>query len=978
MCWLGILFPLTGGAQIPDAPVAVVRPVTNTYFGVEVVDPYRWMEDSNSTEFQTWMKLQSDSSRAKLESLPIRKELLAELRQLDSTLDTFPGALTPVGKRLFYMRTPPPSDVYQLFMREGWAGAEKLIFDPGQINAPDGSHYVLNFYHAAPDGKHAVCRVSQGGSEDTTLEIVEVDTSRIVDKPIDRVAFGNVNWLPNGGAFFYTRRPKTESEAKAAATGKKGRVFVHFLGTDVEKDRALLGYGLPASVPMMENQSASINTSSASGYMVAEIHNGVDANIEVYVAPLVSERSSKIAWQKVCGFGDEVTGYALQGRELLLLSRKDAPCGKLLRVSCEDPKLAQAALVIPGSKSVLSAPAVTQDGFYISLQDGISSRIRRVPRNSGEKAEELRLPVMGSVARIIRDPRQPGVILSMTSWTEPTAYYSFDVPTHRFTKLQMKGAEIPELLPLEAQQVNVRSKDGTQVPLTIICRSGLEKDGHRPALLSSYGAYGMSQGPSFDLSRQPWFARGGVYAVAHVRGGGEFGKEWHLAGKGKNKQNGVDDFIACAEYLVSEHYTSPEKLAVQSVSAGGVLVGQAIMQRPELFGAAVIEVGALDALRFEATPNGPPNVPEWGSIQTREGFESLRGMSPYEHVRPGTHYPAVLLTTGINDRRVEPWQSAKMAARLQAANAGEKPILLSVNYAGGHFQTTLSSILEHQADIWTFLLWQLGETGQPQPPPTSGIRPSRPALKDATKLNANPAEYYQEAFNKLPTLFTQETDAFDLEKGKAIIKECSPSLNLLRKAALAEGNCDWGLANSAGPDMLMANAGPAQHLAKVGCLAAQYEFQTGDSAAAERDLLAVLMLGRRMGNDLTLNSVLIQFAIEYMVTQTWAGNVYFMPHASLESFTQRLQRVPARKTVADAMRYDQKYMLGWFENRIAQISRDNLNEPKKAMNLIIGSLAKLEDADWPQRLQHASANDPDAVLKLLHETESFYDEAARV
>jgi prolyl oligopeptidase len=237
----------------------------------------------------------------------------------------------------------------------------------------------------------------------------------------------------------------------------------------------------------------------------------------------------------------------------------------------------------------------------------------------------------------------------------------------------------------------------------------LVKDRRRPTLLSGYGAYGISQTPSFDLSRNPWFAAGGVYAVAHVRGGGELGDEWRRAGKGAKKQNGIDDFIACAEHLVAQSYTSPKKLAAKGMSAGGVLVGRAMTQRPELFRAVILEVGALDALRFENTRNGPPNVPEWGSVETQPGFEALRAMSPYEHVSPGTAYPSVLLTAGFNDPRVDVWQPAKMAARLRAASDSGRPILLSVNYDEGHFHTTLSSFNEHHADTWAFLLWQLDE-----------------------------------------------------------------------------------------------------------------------------------------------------------------------------------------------------------------------------------------------------------------------------
>jgi len=656
------------------------------------------------------MKLQSEFAQAKLESLPVHKELLAELCRLDSSLNTYPAGLTTVGNRLFYMRTPPPTDVYQLFMREGLTGAENLIFDPNQLSATEGAHYSLGRYYASPDGKHTVCCVSLGGSEDTTLKIVQVDAGRCVDKPIDGTAFGDVSWLPNSRSFFYSRLPKKEKETQATARFAKRRVYIHYLGTDVENDKPLLGFGLSTNVLMAERHSASIHTSWDSDYMAGEIHDGVSRYCEIYVARLSSVDASEIDWQKVCGFDDEVSGHALQGRDMILLSQKHAPRGRLLRISCESPDIAHDGLVLPESDSVVTSMAVAKDALYVTRSDGIVSELLRIQPGTLTTPERLSMPVVGSIARVIHDPRRPGVILSLVSWTDPTTYYSFDAETLTFSKLKIPGADTPSLLSLEVRQVKVPSKDGTLVPLTIVCRSGLERDGRRPSLLSGYGAYGVAQGPSFDLSQQPWFARDGVYAIAHVRGGGEYGEEWRLAGKGPKKQNGVDDFVACARYLVAEGYTTPEKLAAQGISAGGVLVGQAVMQQPELFGAAVIEVGALDALRFEVTPNGPPNIPEWGSTQSKEGFETLRALSPYEHIRKGTRYPAMLFTTGMNDARVEPWQSAKMTARLQAATASGRPILLRVNRDEGHFQTTLSSINEHHADIWAFLLWQLGET----------------------------------------------------------------------------------------------------------------------------------------------------------------------------------------------------------------------------------------------------------------------------
>lgn len=696
-------------AQI-SPPLATSRPVTNSYFGIQVIDPYRWMENAGSTELREWMKAQSDYARARLDGLPVRNQILEELRQLDSALNTFPGALNPVGSRWFYMRTPPPTDVYQLFMREGLTGEEKLIFDPQSLKSTGGSHVSLNFYHVAPDARCVICPVSQGGSEEIELRIVDVASGKLMDQPIEKASFAS--WLPDSRGFFYSQLPSGYKNLPATARYARQRVYLHYLGTRVEQDRPIFGFGLSSNVPMEPNFFSSIGTGWDCSFMIGEVKDGVGPCRELYVAPLSSCTQPEIPWRRICRFDDEILGYTLDGNTLFLRSRKHAPQGKLLQVLCADPDLSKAKTFLPERDLTLYSVAVARDALYVTMSDPMVVHLFRITRDVPGQPGEIKLPVIGSVSRVISDPRRDGVILALESWSEPSAYYHFDPTTGEFTKIKIPGDESAKALPLDVKEVTVRSPDGTAVPLTILYRRGLKLDGHRQTLLFGYGAYGMSQAPGYELGREPWFRRGGIYAIAHVRGGGEFGSAWQMAGKGPNKMNGVADFIACAEYLVKNGYTSRDKLAAQSISAGGVLVGRALTERPDLFRAVVIEVGALDALRFEVTANGPANIPEWGSTQSREGFDALLKMSPYEHIVIGTRYPAVLLTTGSNDPRVEPWQSCKMAARLQAATTGGRPILLSINYDEGHFQTTLSSIYGHQADIWTFLLWQLGESSR--------------------------------------------------------------------------------------------------------------------------------------------------------------------------------------------------------------------------------------------------------------------------
>jgi prolyl oligopeptidase len=309
------------------------------------------------------------------------------------------------------------------------------------------------------------------------------------------------------------------------------------------------------------------------------------------------------------------------------------------------------------------------------------------------------------------DPRLPGVFVRLTSWVKAPAVYAYDPRAKRFadTKLQPRGP-LDEPADVEAVEVKVRAADGTLVPLSIIHKRGLKLDGSNPTLIHGYGSYGISQLPFFNPQLLAWYERGGVYAVAHVRGGGEYGEEWHRAGQKETKPNTWRDFISCAEYLVERRYTTPARLAGMGQSAGGILVGRAVTERPDLFGAAVISVGLTDMLRYETTANGVPNVPEFGSVRTPEGFKALHEMSAYHHVKDGAAYPAVLVTTGINDPRVEPWLPAKMAARLQAATSSGRPVLLRVDYNAGHgVGSTRRQFAEELADIMTFLLWQFGD-----------------------------------------------------------------------------------------------------------------------------------------------------------------------------------------------------------------------------------------------------------------------------
>jgi prolyl oligopeptidase len=436
--------------------------------------------------------------------------------------------------------------------------------------------------------------------------------------------------------------------------------------------------------------------------------HGVKNELTLYSAKVSELKGAATTWRKLVDVDDAVTGFDVRGSDVYLLTHKDAPRFRLIRIRADAPDLSKAEVVIPEQGGVLSSVGVAQDAIYVRELEAGLGRVRRVP--FGERGGALiPLPSEGAIPTIVVDRRKPGVLFPLESWTRSRLWY-------QYTPGQQQPGDTRLLEPAKADvsrytsvEVEVPSHDGVKVPLSIVYRKDLKKDGSHPLLLDGYGSYGITYDPNFSPLRLAWLERGGVFAVAHVRGGGEYGEDWHKAGQKATKPNTWKDFIACAEYLVQQGYTSPEHLSGTGTSAGGILIGRAITDRPELFRAAVPRVGAMNALRTEHEPGGPANIPEFGTTAKEDEFKALQEMDAIAHVRPGVRYPAVLLTAGINDSRVEAWQPAKMAAVLQEQAASDRPVLLRVAFDAGHgMGLTKKQRAEEMADIYSFLLWQLG------------------------------------------------------------------------------------------------------------------------------------------------------------------------------------------------------------------------------------------------------------------------------
>ncbi len=702
----------------PAPPVAPVRNVTDVYFGTSVDDPYRYMEDMKNPEVAAWLKAQADYTKAVLAKIPQRDAILKEVTTFG---DAAPARVTSVqvtGENLYYLKRKADENIGKLYVRKASGGTERLLVDPEKLPAPEGKHNAVDYFAASPDNKYLAYGVSVGGSEESVLHVLEVASGKDTGDVIDRSNFGSPSWLADG-RLLYNRLQKLAPNAPATDKYVNSRAYVHVLGKNPDEDAPVLGAGLAPAIAIEAPEIPIVVNPVGSNYAIGLVINGVQNEFKLYVTAVASLAGDKTPWVKIVDTADDVTAFDVMDDHLYLLTHKDASRFKVIRVSLSKPDLAVAHDVVPASEAVVTGIAAAKDALYVRRMNGGVSDFLKVGYATDAKPSMIKLPFPGDVDGLAADPRRPGAVFNLGGWTRFGGYFAYDPKAGKVIDTglqpQSKYDNPPNLVSTE---VKVKAKDGTLVPLSIVHKKGMKLDGSNPTILYGYGAYGISMTPFYRPTFLPWFNRGGVLAVAHVRGGGEYGEDWHKAGYKATKPNTWNDAIACAEWLEAHKYTSPTNLAIMGGSAGGIFVGRSITERPDLFGAAVDEVPVSDSLRMEFSSNGVPNIPEFGTVKEQEGFKGLYAMSSYAHVKDGTKYPAVLLTTGINDPRVDAWEAGKMAARLQAASTSGKPILLRIDFDAGHgFGSTKKSQYEERADTLAFLFWQFGVAGfQPEAP----------------------------------------------------------------------------------------------------------------------------------------------------------------------------------------------------------------------------------------------------------------------
>jgi prolyl oligopeptidase len=701
---LGLLFAALAPAATPVAPPAApadlkARPVEESYFGTKVTDRFRFIEAKDASTL-AWMKSQGDYSRALFDSIPPRAAYLAKMSAFGAAFGVV-NTTQVGGSRVFYLERKPGADVFNLVVRESSGAKRTLVDTAALIKAAHGVPQAIDYFVPARDGARVAVGISAGGSEASSISVLDVGSGRTLAGPIDRAQFASPAWLDDNAHLFFLRMQELTAGAKPSDKYlNSGSWFWDLKNPPLQVVGASVGLG-----PIKDPQKfPAVVVIPGAGQAVLLGVNGVQNEFEAWLAPVAQARSGHAAWQPLVVTADAVTGMDANASTIYFLSHKDAPTFKVLALPLGSPLRAARTVLPARADRVVESIHLAADALYVVAREGLDGKVLRIDAKGS--VSELALPFHGTVQEVATDPTVPGAIVSVVGWVNPEAHFSYDPASARFTDLKLETAPPFDASRYQATETFAAAADGTHVPLSVVTAAGAKKP--RPLLLTGYGSYGISSLPVF-LPRVIAFAdAGGSYAECHVRGGGELGEAWRLGGKDANKPNTWRDLIACAQKLIADGYTTAQLLTISGTSAGGITVGRAATERPELFAGAIGRVGDLDVLRSETMPSGPANVPEFGTFKDRQGFKNLYAMDAYQHVRDDGRYPAFLLTTGLNDPRVEPWEPAKMAARLMEI-PGHQPVLLRVEDAAGHgLGTTKSTRDAEEADMAAFVFWRAG------------------------------------------------------------------------------------------------------------------------------------------------------------------------------------------------------------------------------------------------------------------------------
>jgi prolyl oligopeptidase len=669
--------------------------VTETYFGITIHDPYRWLESSSDAAVQQWMEREGEITRRTLDSVPGAADVREAMGRFFSSQDAIQD-LHLAGGRLFYLRRATGDVTFRLCMRV-LGGAEITLF-----RLPDdvASSSAISDIVPSPDGAYVAFAVSARGSDQHTVKLIDIKSGSLISDQLDHISDTWMSWRPDKAAFYYIRHPH-ELDPDPSKRSVESEIAQHVVGTPSSDDRVILSRNTRDAPPMTEHDVPELYHLRGISYEIAVIFHGVTSDQSIYARPMGGG-----IWREVIAPKDRVADWCVFGHDIFVISRRDAPLGVVGRVNLASPSGLQ--LLTSSDGRPMKNIVASKEALFVVDEDFKGSRIRRIDPKSGH-AVDIPLPFDASIFELVSEPTEDHALFRLEGWSDSSRWLlardvslTLEDPFPDQARVSVPGARV--------EQTAVKSRDGTEIPLTILMRDGAPKEAPVPTILQGYGAYELSPRPAFTSGNAIWLARGGALAIAHTRGGGEFGREWHLAGVKERKKNVVDDFIACAEYLVHSGFTRPDHLAGVGRSAGGIPVGMAMVLRPDLFRAVYLQAGFVNVLRSSALSSAYSDAEEFGSTSSLVELQGLLQTDVYQNVRKGIRYPALMAAVGLNDSNVPPWQGAKLVARMKDEGIGDNPVLLRVQADEGHDGRTIPQQTALMADMYTFLMWQLNVT----------------------------------------------------------------------------------------------------------------------------------------------------------------------------------------------------------------------------------------------------------------------------
>jgi len=705
------------GVDVP--PPLPIQNVQDVHWGTKVDDPYRFLEQVKDPAVVTWMRGQADAADAILNRLPGRQTIFNTLKEKDAVGGTVVSSIhRTAGNRWFYLMRPQGQSQAKLVWRDGVKGEEKLLVDPELITKEKGKPHAVQSFYPSPDGKLLAYGMHSSGSEIGNLYVIDVATGKEVLPPIDRIRFAGVSWRENGSGLFFSRlRPGYETMKSTERFADTGRYYLDL--KQPNPDHLIFNASMYPQLKLPSFATGGIAEVPGSDLAAMVVYFGVDRRLAMYVAKMGDVLSGKAQWREVFKQSDDVREVDIGHGHVYVRSALNAPRFKVLKLKVPELNLSQAETLVSETEGVLRSISAAKDALYVTRREGVNTALLRIPasmRAGGNDVQKLTLPLEGNV-NVIGSPDHSELVVAISSWTQALRRYVYAPSTGQFERLLLAPPVEPvQKVDIVAREVMVPSHDGVKVPVSIIMRADAVLNGQNPTILYGYGAYGTTEEPGRSTGVITWVERGGIYAFAHVRGGGALGSQWHMAGHKTTKYNTWKDGIAAAEWLIANGYTSASKLGIYGGSAGGVFVGRAITERPDLFAAAVPSVPVLDMVRSEQRANGVANIPEYGSVKVEAEFHALLRNSAYHAVKDGVRYPATMLMHGVNDSRVDVWQSLKFASRIADAQKGQQAVLLRLDYQAGHGSGSgADQAMQRTADLQSFMLWQMGEAGfQPQ------------------------------------------------------------------------------------------------------------------------------------------------------------------------------------------------------------------------------------------------------------------------